>query len=214
MKIFLKRVLPMLAIAVLAFGLGRYYSASTEPGLAPVDAPGFLWPNPPKLEPFALTDEEGQPFDEKSLADKWTLLFFGYTHCPDICPVTLALLKEARKGLRDLQAFDEHAQVFLISVDGARDTPEVLRTYVRHFDPSFRAATGAPEALHLLTRQVAADFTRVTTDDSGDYWFDHSPAILLVAPDQRVVGEFLPPHTPEDLIREIRQIVAFVEEQG
>lgn len=209
---YLTRTGLLLALMIGAFLAGRAWQTEGLPAPAPAEVPGLLWPNPPRLEPFALTDEQGKPFNEESLEGHWTLLFFGYTHCPDICPVTLAVLKAVREGLRDFPAFDARAQVFLVSVDGERDTPEVLKRYVQHFDPSFRAASGTTEALHLLTRQLAADFTRITTDDSGDYWFDHSPAILLVAPDKRVVGEFLPPHVPEDLIGEIRQIVTFIDE--
>lgn len=201
----------MLALIIGAFLAGRTWQIEAPPAPSQAEVPGLLWPNPPSLEPFELTDETGQPFELDALAGHWSLLFFGYTHCPDICPVTLAILKQVRQGLRDLAAFDTRAQVVLISVDGERDTSEVLQQYVQHFDPSFRAATGSPEALHLLTRQLAADFTRITTDESGAYWFDHSPAILLIDPAQRVVGEFLPPHESKDLIRQIRQIVEFLD---
>lgn len=204
----LKLAALLLLTGSAAFIVGRALAPSASP--FPHGAPGFLWPDPPTLTPFTLMDERAAPFTETSLDGHWSLLFFGYTHCPDICPLTLALLARVHAGLRERPAFAQRVRVFLISLDAARDTPQILGDYVRHFDPDFHAATASPEALHLLTRQLAAGYTRVSTEEGGDYWFDHSPAIFLVAPDRRVVGAFIPPHSADDLLRQIRQIARFI----
>ena len=200
----------MAALVVAAFALGHFSADQTAQGPGLPTAEGFLWPNPPVLTPFALTDDKGTAFTDDALAGHWTLLFFGYTHCPDICPSTLATLRLVKRGLHDNPTMAAQGQVVLVSLDAARDTPEVLRAYLAHFGPGFRGASGPPEALHLLTRQLAASFTRVSTEENGDYWFDHSAAVYLIAPDLRVVGEFLPPFEPSRLIGEIRQIIAFL----
>lgn len=203
------RGLWLVGLVIAAFALGHFSAEKTAKVPTLPNAEGFLWPNPPTINSFALIDDRGAAFTEDALAGHWTMLFFGYTHCPDICPSTLATLKLVRMGLRDNTAVADKGQVVLVSLDAARDTPEVLRGYLAHFGPGFRGASGPPEALHLLTRQLAASFTRVSTEENGDYWFDHSAAVYLIAPDLRVVGEFLPPLEPSRLIREIRQIIAF-----
>lgn len=204
----------MALIALGAFWAGHYLAHSNDRREDAVPIEGFLWPNPPHLDQFSLQDDQGAVFDDSDLRGKWTLLFFGYTHCPDICPTTLVTLKAVREALRDFPAFDTHAQILFVSVDSERDTPEVLRSYVRYFDPTFRAATAPPEKLHLLTRQLGATFVKISSGESSNYWFDHSSSMLLIGPDLRVLGEFTPPHDAHDLAARIRRIINFIDEES
>jgi len=201
-------VLALCAALVLVLALrldGRDVQGPRAPGLA-----GMWWPDPPRLGPFSLVDQEGRAFTEQTLRGAWTLLFFGYTNCPDVCPATLALIDRA---CAVLAAGDDGQppQVWFVSVDAQRDSPPVLARYVRHFDPAFHAATAPMAELHLLTRQLAADFTRVAGDEQGEYWYEHSASIFLVAPDLRVVGEFAAPLDAESLAERVRNVRLFID---
>lgn len=195
----------LMVLAAFAVGYIVGGNAARNPTIPAV--PGIVWPPPPVLEPFELVDADGGRFDEKRLRGKWTLLFFGYTHCPDICPTTLATLKRIDEALRDSREYQARGQVVFISVDGERDTSEQLKTYTGYFNPDFIAASAPTERLHKLTRQFGIRIVRVSTDDPNEYWFDHPASILLIGPDTRVVGEFVPPLVGEDIASQIRQIL-------
>lgn len=176
------------------------------------DLSDLWWPDPPQLAPFVLTDESGREFTERSLLGAWTVVFFGYTHCPDICPTTLATLAKARRLQREEGAspFD----VLFVSVDAARDTPQRLARYVRHFDASMHGASAPMETLHLLTRQLGADFARIGTGDAETYWYDHSGSLFVVAPDLRVVAELAPPFDGATLAARLNTLRRFIEARG
>ena len=199
-------------VALVAFGAGVYLARSGVPNVSAPEIQGFLWPDPPLLGAFTLQAAKGGELNEGSLRGKWTLLFFGFTHCPDVCPTTLSTLKSVRVALHDLPDFDQAAQVLFVSVDPARDTPAALQAYVSYFDPTFLAATAAPEALNSLTRQIGILYVKVPTQDPAMYTFDHTASVLLVAPDLRLLGVFSPPHAAQDLADRIRGIVQFIDE--
>ncbi|MFT4564453.1 MAG: protein SCO1/2 [Gammaproteobacteria bacterium] len=204
--------LPLLAaisfVAVIALGVGYFLGYTTQRSGLP-EVSSVVWPPLLPLSPFTLTDSNGATFDETRLANKWTLLFFGFTHCPDICPTTLATLKQVREALLPVDEFAEIGQVVFVSVDGERDTPERLREYTDYFDPNFVAASGPSEKLNLLTRQFGMQVVRVSTDDPADYWFDHPASVLLVRPDTRVAGEFLPPFDVSEMVVQTRAIIEY-----
>lgn len=206
-----RSLVALLAVLAATFGAGYWLGHRQAPPLVPPAVAGFLWPDSPTLQPFELRDETGQPFTQAALHDRWTLLFFGFTHCPDICPGTLATLRQAVRALQDQPALAKKLQVVFVSVDAARDTPEVLARYVRYFDPSFRGTSAPMEQLHLLTRQLGADYARISEGKEGEYWFDHSASIFLVAPDLRIVGAFESPHLAGELADRVGRIAGFLE---
>jgi protein SCO1/2 len=158
----------------------------------------LVLPEPRELPAFHLADQQGAPFGPERLAGKWSLLFFGFTHCPDICPTTLFDLKQVSEGLRAaVAAADDRFQVVFVSVDPERDGPERLREYVAYFDPSFIAVTGPHEELRPLTRQAGIAY-RIEDHEAGaeQYGVDHSASLLLTSPDGRVYGVFPAPHDP------------------
>ncbi|MCC7120016.1 MAG: SCO family protein [Gammaproteobacteria bacterium] len=193
--------------------LGLRVDASAVVGPRAPALAGLWWPDSPRLGAFSLVDQDGQALTEQALRGTWTLLFFGYTHCPDVCPATLALIDRAC----DLLEADGHAhgiQVLFVSVDARRDTPALLARYVRHFNPAFRAATAPMEDLHLLSRALAADFTKIGGERADDYAYEHSASIYLVAPDLRVVGEFAPSLAAPALAARVHTIRRFIEVRG
>ena len=163
-----------------------------EPAPEPSPPPGVLWPNPRPIGAFMLQDHHRRAFTRKRLEGAWTFMFFGYTHCPDICPTTLATLRQVELDL------PEHAsaprQHVLVSVDPARDTVEHLAGYVSSFGPAFLGVTGSDGELSKLAREVGAVFFRGEPEDDGSYFVEHTASIMLVDPRGRLVALFGMPH--------------------
>ncbi|MEN8167292.1 MAG: SCO family protein [Pseudomonadota bacterium] len=147
-----------------------------------------------KLRPFALFDQQGKPFDNQSLLGQWTFLSFGYTHCPDICPTTMALLTNMKQRLQSVETALPYKIAF-VSVDPERDTQQRLAEYVSYFDPSFIGVTGSDDELKRLTQPLGILFAKVETEKSAmGYVMDHSASIILVDPQGRYHALFSPPH--------------------
>ncbi len=125
---------------------------------------------------LVIADDNGQPRRLEDFRDKVTLVFFGFTACPDVCPTTLARLRQARAALGPDA---ERVQVVLVSVDPERDTPERLQAYVRSFDPSFIALRPTPEQLAAVVKAFHAIAVKVPTPDGRDYTIDHSAVIYV-----------------------------------
>ncbi|MEQ8663069.1 MAG: SCO family protein [Gammaproteobacteria bacterium] len=203
------------AICIIAgaFAAGVWMSArhAATPSAAGVD--GLLWPDPPAVQPFTLTAARGGTFTLEQLRGRWTLLFFGFTHCPDVCPTTLAELAAAAAELRAHPAFGARGQVVFVSVDPARDDPAALAEYVGYFSPDFIAATAPEDELRRLTRSLGALFMKVPLG-GDDYTMDHSAGIFYISPDLHLVSVLTPPHARGQIARRFASISAFIEEHG
>ncbi len=203
-----KIVFPVLIVVAFAAGLGA--SWWMERRHSPPQIEGFLWPEPRALGAFELADQDGRVFDLQRVQGRWTLLFFGYTFCPDVCPVTLSALAEVQAQLeRDGSA--SHLQVVFVSLDPERDTPARLGEYVRFFDPDFLGVTGSDEALAVLTGQLGVIGFKGEKDADGYYLVDHTAAVMLIDPQARLVGLFRTPHQPADIAARVRAIQQFVD---
>jgi protein SCO1/2 len=144
------------------------------------------------LPDFDLQDSDGQAFTHSSLLGHWSLLYFGYTHCPDACPTTLAALAHVMKRLSHVPRLPKPT-VYFISVDPKRDDLKLLKTYAAYFDPAFIGATGDEDALHALTLPLGVDYSYGKPDAKGDYTVDHSSFVILVDRQGRQVAMFAPP---------------------
>jgi len=194
----------IVALAVLAGAVTAYLLEREPPPAALLHATVFDTPRP--MPAMRLTDHQGRPYGAERLRGRWTFLFFGFTNCPDICPTTLATLAAVRSGLADLPA-PERPEVVLVSVDPARDTPDVLARYVAHFDPSFAGVTGDAAAIEALTRELGIAVFIGAPDTDGSYAVDHTAAILLVDPDAAWTAVFGTPHRAETIAADYRAIV-------
>ncbi|MGB1885104.1 MAG: SCO family protein [Gammaproteobacteria bacterium] len=201
-------------IAALAYSAGYLASSRQQVAVFPPTSAGFIWPPPPPLEPFTLTDTDDRTFDQTRFSDRWTLVFFGYTHCPDICPTTMQILGEIHQRLGGHDLYVQRGQVLFISVDEQRDTPEQLRRYTDHFSPDFLAATGPAEELHRITGQFGVQIVRVSGSSPDEYWYDHPSSILLIGPDQKLAGVFVPPLDAEDIAAQVQAIVDWADRRG
>lgn len=162
---------------------------------------------PRRLQPFSLIDQQLHPFSEANLQGRWTFLFFGYTYCPDICPTTLAILKQVRGLLRQQPEDGANVQVVFVSVDPERDTPALLRNYLQYFDPELIGVTGPMSEIDQLVAQVGAGYRKEPLQGAGQYLISHTASVFLSNPLGQIVASFSPPLYPDkivDLFRELR----------
>jgi protein SCO1/2 len=193
--------LAVLAALVLAIAMPKQASLPVPPELGNV-----LLPDARTLAPFSLTDMNGTPFDLNSLQEKWTFVFFGYTHCPDICPTTLAILKGTATQLQQSPEDYRDARFVFISVDPKRDTLAHLKDYIGYFHPDFLAATGDKAQIDTLARQLGAIYMFDGDTAGDDYIVNHSANIALIDPQGRWVGRFNPPHRAAGIAEDYRRV--------
>jgi len=191
-------------LAATAFGLGILAASGWFTPRAPALQAGVLLPQPRAVSDFQLIDQDGKPFTGERLKDHWSLLFVGFTHCPDVCPTTLALMKSLEQRL---QAGHRPLQLLFISADPQRDTPEKLKSYIRYFSPTLTGATGTPETLTRLCADLGLAYVKVPGATENDYVIDHSTALVLLNPDGRVAGYFQPPHRLDALAADLALVI-------
>ena len=141
---------------------------------------------------FELQDHRGDVFNLERMQGIWTIVFFGFTHCPDICPTTLAMLNETYSKLKDSEK--ERVQVVMISLDPERDTVEKLAEYVPYFNPAFTGVTGNKHLIRRLTAELNVAYNQVPLS-GDDYTVYHSTQLILVNPMGHYHGFFKAPHT-------------------
>jgi protein SCO1 len=150
--------------------------------------------------PFRLEDQSGKPVSEQDLQGRPYLVFFGYTHCPDVCPATLFEISEVMRALgRDA----DRAGALFITVDPERDTPAVLKDYLSNFDPHLRGLTGDPAAVAAALKAYRVYAKKVPLD-GGDYTMDHTAMVYLMDKDGRFVAPFNLKQTPEAAAAQLR----------
>ncbi|MEX2494755.1 MAG: SCO family protein [Woeseia sp.] len=178
-------------------------------GGTPVHA--TVLPEPLPLPEFSLTDQEGRAFTRQNFRHRTSLLFFGFTHCPDICPATLQLLVSARQQIAERQGGQAGAlpDIVLVSVDPERDTPEQLRRYVGYFgeEKGISAATGSMEEVKKLTGALGIFFEKVPAG-GDDYSVSHSTAVLVVGPDAELTALFSSPHKIDSIAHDVPLLMA------
>ena len=155
---------------------------------------------PIKLDEFMLTADDDSVFSNQSLKDKWSLLFFGYTHCPDVCPLTLHQLAQANKELAD--KLDSIPDIIMVSVDPDRDTSEILQKYVRSFGENVSGVTGKNEELDKLTSQLGI-FYNANKHEGENYSVNHSAAVILINKNAEFHAVFSAPHSIEHFVSDL-----------
>lgn len=200
--------LAMLLVAVLSAAGG--YSAWQLTQVRPEAATEALLklPKPRVIADFALIDHEGEPFSLGDLQGRWSLLFFGFTHCPDVCPGALYDLDQLEQKLDRSERDLPTRQVVFFSVDPERDSPEQLKKYTTYFNPDFKGVTGDHAQLLPLTRQLGIAY-RVDDHEAGQlaYQVDHSASILLMNPEGRLHGVFPAPQNVDAMYRDLLKVL-------
>ncbi|NNG11807.1 MAG: SCO family protein [Halobacteria archaeon] len=156
------------------------------------------------LQPFELVDHTGKAFTNNELEGHWSFIFFGYTHCPDVCPTTLSVLNSVATRLHDQP---DPLRYIFISVDPERDTPDKMGQFVSYFNADFIGVTGTTEAITKLTQQLGVIAARVENKaDVENYLIDHTASILLIDPDGRFHALFSPPLKAADIASDFIRI--------
>lgn len=149
----------------------------------------FVFDQPRIFKDFSLVDHRGEAFKLDDLKDKWSLVFFGFTACPDVCPATLSMMKQVKSQLDT--DIEKQVQFILVSVDPARDTVDQLAQYMPYFDTEFIGLTGEFLEIKRLANQLNMAFVKVPQGDS--YTVDHTANIALVNPYGHYHGFIKPP---------------------
>lgn len=156
---------------------------------------------PREIPTFSLIDHRGQLFDRDRLEGRWSLLFFGYTSCPDVCPFVLQELVKVKRSFDEREnSGREMPDVIFISVDPRRDSEARLAEYIEFFDPSFTGVSGPDSELQQLARAVGA-YYETPGDEAGDsYLVNHASKLFLVDPSGRFLALLDDPHDPDEFI--------------
>ena len=198
----LARIIPLwLATALLA----------CSPPQPPQLQQGTLLPSAKPIAGFNLMNDKGEAFSLDSLKGHWTFAFFGYSHCPDVCPTTLGMLGQVMHKLQARSGSDSMPQGVFVSVDPQRDTPEMLSKYVHYFYPDFVGVTGAPAEIRALTRQLGILYLKTAGSDTEDYLIDHSAAIILFDPQGKFHALFNVPHDADKIASDFIKIRDYYE---
>lgn len=166
----------------------------------------FVLPAASPLPDFSLLDQFGNEVTVNTFKNHWTLVFFGFTHCPDICPATLQILAAARREL-EAAGLKPLPRIALVSVDPERDTPERMRDYVAYFGTDNLGVTGELNELRKLTSELGIYFEK-RPGSADDYAVDHSAAVLLINPDGMFHALFSGPHTAASYVHDVPLIMA------
>ncbi|MEE5044426.1 SCO family protein [Pseudomonas alliivorans] len=198
-----KTVFILVAVVALIMGLtiNRVLSGK-GPGdqTALIDAGVILLPQSRSLPSLSMSDQNGAPVAVDELKGKWTLVFFGYTYCPDICPTTLAQLRDIRTKLP--QGAEDNMRVVLVSVDPDRDTPQQLKQYLGYFDPRYIGLTAPVADIQKLASALSIPFIPADTSKPG-YTVDHSGNLALIGPDGRQRGFIRSPLNAQKLVAQL-----------
>ncbi len=203
-----KTVFVLIALVALVLGLTVHKVLNNQRQADPtqlLDAGIVLLPQSRTLPSISLTDQDGKPVAVNELKDKWSLLFFGYTFCPDICPTTLAQMREL-KGLLPEEARN-NLRVVLVSVDPNRDTPQQLKQYLGYFDPAFVGYTGDLAAIQKLANAVSIPFIPADTSKEN-YTVDHSGNLVVIGPDGTQRGFIRAPLNNQKLKEQLPTLLA------
>ena len=202
----ISRILIAIIVAAAAMAAGIWAArAVLEHKSAPDELDATRFPAAREITPFSLVDHNNAVFDKDALKQHWSFIFFGYTHCPDVCPTTLSVLNSVANKLGDL---DENIRFIFVSVDPERDTPEQLARFVSYFNADFVGVTGTPDGITDLTRQLGVLHSLVQAEEgaSGSL-VDHTASVFLFDPDGRYHAVFTPPLTADAIAGDFRKML-------
>ena len=189
---------------IMALFLSRFYTPR-ELTLDEYKTLGAYFIDPPRqLAEFKLIDDTSKTFLPEKFAGKWNILFFGFTYCPDICPLTMKQMSDVKESLG---VYSDNLRVFLVSVDPDRDKPENLRQYLDNFDKNFKGLTGEIDQIYKFSTQVNAPFFPVVNSPEQNYTVDHSGSLVLISPEAKYAGFFRAPHDTAKITKALASLL-------
>ena len=158
-----------------------------------------------QMPEFTLSDVDGEPLTETLFEGRWSLIFFGFTSCPDVCPTTLSVVKGVVEQLDEEGA--QPPQVVFVTVDPARDTASRMKEYVAYFNKDFVGVTGEQTALHALTKELGIVVVFTANDENPEaYTVDHTASLLLIDPERRIRAKLNAPHEIETIVADYLEL--------
>lgn len=207
-RIRLLVALGLLMAVTLATGLlvGRTPPAGTGTGWgsAEPEVRAVMWPEPLPLADVTLETQHGETFTPTDLHGRWSLMFFGYLGCPDVCPTSLSAMREMRR-LLEASKLGGDLQYYFVSVDPANDDPADMVDYLAGFDPSFIGLHGPEPEIRRLTDSMAVKFEPFV-NDGGYTTIDHTSSVMMIDSGGRMVGALPPPLVPEQMVHRYLQL--------
>ncbi|MBN9601224.1 MAG: SCO family protein [Afipia sp.] len=191
----IKRPLTIVAAFTASLAVGLLATLWLLGGLRNVTPPAAIG------GPFQLVDQSGQTVTEKNLQGRPSIIFFGFTHCPDVCPTSLFEMSEV---LRAMGKDADRVNAFFVSVDPERDTPAAMKDYLSSFDPHLKGLTGDAKDIAKMTTAYRVYAKKVPLKD-GDYTMDHTALIYLMDRDGRFVAPFNLKRTPEEAAADLKR---------
>lgn len=189
---------------IMALFLSRFYTPR-ELTLDEYKTLGAYFIDPPRqLAEFKLIDDTSKTFLPEKFAGKWNILFFGFTYCPDICPLTMKQMSDVKESLGE---YSDNLRFFLVSVDPDRDQPENLRVYLDNFDKNFKGLTGEIDQIYKFSTQVNAPFFPVVNSPEPNYTVDHSGSLILISPEAKYAGFFRAPHDTDKITKALASLL-------
>lgn len=200
-------IILIIGIVLLAFLLGVWVQHNTKQTKNMNVQAATVLTNPRQIESFTLVDDNGKPFTKQNLIGHWSLLFFGFTRCPDLCPTTLSMLNQAYNIMQH-DRLNPMPQVVFISVDPEHDAVEgVIKRYLTSFNSAFIGATGEKEQLDQLTQNLSVLYMKVMNSDNEHYMIDHSGTVLLINPQGDLAAIFSAPHQAATVAADVSKII-------
>jgi protein SCO1/2 len=167
----------------------------------------LLYPEQKNFSGFILIDKDKNKITNDSFKESWTLLFFGYTHCPDVCPTTLSELQKTFKIL-DKNNLKSMPNVLFVSVDSQRDTPDLLREYIHFFNQDFNAATADKGNILSIASQIGVAYhIGDPKEGQSNYDVDHTAAVFLINPEAKLFGIFRSPHDASKIAADLTSLI-------
>jgi len=187
------------AVAIIAIAIGIYTQTGLRQSDKPIDLNKIiLLPQSKPIGNVAFMDHNGETFSEQSLLGKWSIVFFGFTNCPDICPTTLQTLSQVKAKLEAKNAWLPY-QVIMVSVDPERDLIDKLKSYVPWFDKEFIGLAGELEYTREFAKRLGILFFKSNEQSASIYEVDHSASLILINPEGQYAGVITAPHRIDEI---------------
>ena len=200
------------AIAAFTIGIALYSYQNAKTNYISADKlqkATSLHTNPRELPKFSLTTHLNTSFSNQDLIGSWNMIFFGFTNCPDVCPLTLNILDQVTNELKKSSYV---SRSIFISVDTKRDQPKKLKEYVEHFNHDMIGLTGNKEEIDNLTQSIGAIYA-IADNSTDNYLVDHSAHIFVIAPDGKMIALFSTPHDAKIITSDFKIISALYEKK-
>ena len=205
-------VIILLGTAIFAgavFYFGFFQKRPAHEILAKINIDGVVITPAKEINDFHLTDNTGKPFSKQNMQGHWTLMFFGFTNCSMVCPVTMSALNQTYRELEEQLPDNKLPMVIMVSVDPERDTVSKMNTYVPAFNPHFIGLSGKMSETVALEKQLHIAAVKVIPEGqpASNYYYDHSAEILLFNPDAKLQAYLSYPHDEKQMVEDYKLIL-------